>query len=124
MADLVAPLPRMRRRPDEHQCLNHRADRLELRDDEDPRALLARVDVVAEVTWHGAAVMRDENALLSGGNLQHFRVTQAGETAVRGGGEIHGALTAADRQNDVVIEVSVGLKADQGRGSLGEDAPA
>ena len=63
------------------------------------------------------AIMRDENTLLSGGDLKHLRIAQPDDPAIRRRREIHGALPAADGEDDVVIEVSVSLEVDQDRGS-------
>lgn len=63
---------------------------------------------------HGAAAMGDKNAVLAGGDLENFGIAEPADPAVRRGSEVRGALRATHRQYNAVIEVSVGLEADQG----------
>src|SRR4051812_28929939 len=112
MANLVTPLRRLGRGPHQHQHLDHWTDRLKLRNDEDAGALVARVEAIPEVTGHGTAVMRDEDAVLPGGYLEHSRVSHSGDSPFRCRRKVDGALTAADGQDDIVIKVSVGLEPD------------
>ena len=83
MADLIVPLFRIGSRPHHHQDLDHGTDRLKLRDDEDARALFAALEAVSEMHWHCPSIMRDENAILSSGDLEDLRVAQSGQTALR-----------------------------------------
>ena len=88
-----------------------------MRNDEDAGALLASIEAVSEVIGHGTAILREKNTVLLGSDIQHLGIAQPDYPAIRRGREARVALPSANRHHDVVIEVSVGLEADQGCGT-------
>src|SRR4051812_27879672 len=66
---------------------------------------------------HRAAVMRDQDAVLAGRDLEDLGIENPFEFAVYGGGEIDTGLPSPDRKNDTVMNVGFSLEADQGRDS-------
>ena len=67
---------------------------------------------------HRSAIVTDQHAARDRGDFENFRIGKTDNSAVSGGSKLDHWFASPDRDNDIVIQIRVGLKSDQGRGSL------
>jgi hypothetical protein len=65
-----------------------------------------------EMLRHCAAIVRNQNASLSSGSRQDFRILKTAQTCLGSGLEINRALVSPHRPHDVLIEIGIRLKSD------------
>ncbi len=118
MNDQIPPLRRIGGGPYQHKRLRRWSYAFELGDDKHARARLAFVEPVTEMARHRLAIMGYKNAVLLCRELEHGRIGKASYTCLRGGRESHRWFNGSNCQDDVMVQISVGLKADQDCRSL------
>ena len=77
--DAILPFAGIRGAPNQHQLLDHRADRRILFHQEHARAVAARLEKLPEVAWHGLEIVRNENTLLLRCDSEHFWIRNTPE---------------------------------------------
>ena len=100
VANLILPLRRIGSCPDQHEGLDNRTQRRELRYQKNAGARLAFLQAAPKMIHHRPPIMRDQDAALAGGNLQDIGIWNPFEFAVRGGREVDGRLSPPDGDND------------------------
>ncbi len=81
-----------------------------LRDDDDARRSLCG-DELPEMAGHGFAVMRDEDAPFTSHQSEHVRIVNVVQAESRRGLKIYDWVETFGGDNDALVEVVVGLKA-------------
>ena len=81
-----------------------------LRDDDDSRRFL-RGDEIPEVFGHGLAVMRDEDTPFTSRQSKHVRVVNMVSAESERGLKIYARVETFGGDNDALVKVIIGLKA-------------
>jgi hypothetical protein len=82
-----------------------------LRDHEQARARLVRLQSLTEMNEHSPAIVRDQDPAFLRGSFQQLRIAHARQVGIDSGGEIDTGFALADCFDDGVFEIGVRLKA-------------
>jgi hypothetical protein len=110
-ADAVHPFFSLARRPDEDDLLDHIGDGKVLWNHHDAGACAGSQEL-GEVLRHRPAIVGDQNPACSCRSRQDFNIGQTGKSRLEGAQEVDDRFPADRGQEDLPVEIGVGLKAD------------
>ncbi len=109
---LISKLGWIGKRPNIKHCLDDITDGRALRHDQQPRAGLARRQVVAKTVDHRSPIMRHQDPALCCCTVQQHRIGNTVQASLLGRHEIHRRLAPPDGLDDSELEVVVSLEPD------------
>lgn len=109
---LISKLGRIGKRPHVKHGLDDITDSRALRNNEQPRAGLARHQVVTKVVDHRTPIMGDQYSSLCSRAVQQHQIGNTIQARLLSGQEINGRLPPPDSFDDSELEVVVSLESD------------
>jgi len=110
--DLVRPIGRRRRRPDQSDRVDYIADDRVLRRQEHSRATLALVQRTHEMNRHGARVVRHENTALIRGKVQHGAIGHSLQPGLGSAQKVEGRFAKANSVDQRLIQIGIRQETD------------